>query len=179
MSTPATASTTAAWLGPIRQSAFVVNDIEVAALEWATMHGVGPWRISNVEIPNTNYRGEKTMLRARMSLAQSGGQQIELIEPDMTLPSVYREFLEAGGSGVHHVCYWANIKQSREHFERSGSEVVQEGITAAGNEFLYITGNCAIPYLEFVDPNEAMMARFTQVAEASASWDGSNPVRFA
>ena len=170
-------STNATWLGPIRQSAFVVNDIEVAAHEWAALHGVGPWRISNVEIPNTTYRGENTLLRARMSLAQSGGQQIELIEPDMTLPSVYREFVEAGGTGLHHVCYWANIQRSREHFAKSGSEAVQEGITAAGNEFLYITGNCAMPYLEFVDPNDTMMARFTQVAEASASWDGNNPVR--
>ena len=47
-----------------------------------------------------------------MGLAQSGGQQIELIEPEAGLPSIYTEFVDAGGSGVHHVCYWADIDRA-------------------------------------------------------------------
>ena len=115
-------------------------------------------------------------MRARMGLAHTGGQQIELIQPDLSLPSIYREFLEAGGTGVHHVCYWANIERSRKHFEDLGSEVVQHGMTATGNEFIYLSGNCGLPYLEFVDPNESMAAFFTEIAEAAALWDGIDAI---
>jgi hypothetical protein len=107
-----------------------------------------------------------------MGLAHTGGQQIELIQPDLSLPSIYREFLEAGGTGVHHVCYWANIERSRQHFEAQGAQVVQHGVTATGNEFLYLSGSCGLPYLEFVDPNESMAAFFAKIAEAAAHWDG-------
>jgi len=165
-------TTAPTWLGPIRQTAFVVPDIEKAAREWAHTQGVGPWLLYHVEVENTLYRGERVTMRARMGLAHTGGQQIELIQPDLSLPSIYREFLEAGRTGVHHVCYWANIERSRQHFADLGAEVVQHGTTATGNEFLYLSGNCGLPYLEFVDPNESMAAFFTKIAEAAAHWDG-------
>ena len=69
------------WLGPIRQTAFVVDDIEVAAHDWASTQGVGPWFLYHVNIENTWYRGEQITMKARMGLAQTGGQQIELIQP--------------------------------------------------------------------------------------------------
>src|SRR5215510_941252 len=100
---------TPTWLGPVRQTAFVVSDIEACAREWAEVHGVGPWFIFTVDFPDTQYRGQTVPVRGRMGLAQSGGQQIELIEPDPGIPSIYREFLDAGGTGVHHICYWADL----------------------------------------------------------------------
>jgi hypothetical protein len=164
------------WLGPIRQTAFVVDDIEKAAHDWSATHGVGPWFLYHVEVENTWYRGERVTMRARMGLAQTGGQQIELIQPDLSLPSVYREFLESGGTGVHHVCYWANIEQSRRHFESLGSEVVLHGTTPTGNEFLYMSGQNGFPYIEFVDPNESMATFFAQIADAAINWNGLHPI---
>ena len=64
----------------------------------------------------------------------------------------------------------------RKHFEDLGSEVVQHGMTATGNEFIYLSGNCGLPYLEFVDPNESMAAFFTEIAEAAALWDGIDAI---
>ena len=164
------------WLGPIRQTAFVVDDIEVAAHDWASTQGVGPWFLYHVNIENTWYRGEQITMKARMGIAQTGGQQIELIQPDLSSPSIYREFLEAGGTGVHHVCYWADIERSRQHFTDKGSEVVLRGATSTGNEFLYMSGQNGIPYVEFVDPNESMAAFFSQIADAALHWDGSKAI---
>ncbi|MFM2115635.1 MAG: hypothetical protein RI908_1376, partial [Actinomycetota bacterium] len=48
----------ASWLGPIRQTAFVVRNIEEAAHEWIDRYGVGPWFISEMDFPDTVYRGE-------------------------------------------------------------------------------------------------------------------------
>jgi hypothetical protein len=164
------------WLGPIRQSAFIVSDIEATAREWARVHGVGPWFLFDVSIDGTNYRGDTVPMRSRMGLAQSGTQQIELIEPDLSVPSLYREFLEAGGTGMHHVCYWADVARARDHFVSTGAEVVQEGVTANGNEFLYVTGSCGVPYVEFVDPTGGMLTFFNRIAAAAETWDGVDAI---
>ena len=168
---------TPTWLGPIRQTAFVVPDIEAAARQWVDVHGVGPWFLYNIDIPGTQYRGQEAPMRARMGLAQSGGQQIELIQPDPDVPSIYNEFLASGGTGVHHVCYWGDLDRSVAHFVAQGADVVQRGVTSAGNGFAYVSGSCGLPYLEFVDPQGQMKAFFDLIAAAADGWDGSQPIR--
>ena len=169
--------TTPTWLGPVRQTAFVVSDIEAVAREWVDVHGVGPWFLYDVDIADTEYRGSVVPLRARMGLAQSGGQQIELIQPDPDQPSLYTEFTGRGGTGVHHVCYWADLDRALEHFAASGAEVVQRGTTATGVSFLYMSGSCGVPYIEFVNPNPAMAGFFAHIAACALDWDGSDPIR--
>ena len=71
---------TPSWLGSIKQTAFVTHDIEATAQEWVDIHGIGPWFIYTVDIPDTKYGEQLIPLKARMALAQSGSQQIELIE---------------------------------------------------------------------------------------------------
>jgi hypothetical protein len=165
------------WLGPVRQTAFVVDDIEAAAQQWVDTHGIGPWFLYDVTIEGTTYRGEEVPMRARMGLAQSGGQQIELIQPHPDTPSIYNEFVASAGRGVHHVCYWADLRRAVEHFRASGAEVVQFGKTAAGNEFVYLSGSCGIPYIELVDPQGAMREFFDTIERAAQEWDGTQPLR--
>ena len=168
---------TPTWLGPIRQTAFVVDDIDAAAQQWVDTHGVGPWFLYDVDIENTSYRGTNVSMRARMGLAQCGEQQIELIQPNPDTPSIYNEFLESGGTGVHHVCYWADIRQAVDHFQARGAEVLQSGTTAAGNEFVYLSGSCGLPYVELVDPHGAMREFFDTIERAATGWDGAQPFR--
>ena len=166
----------AAWLGPIRQTAFIVTDIEAAAKEWVDRYGIGPWFISELDFPNTVYRGNSTRLHARCGLAQSGDMQIELIEPDMSIPSVYTEFLNRGGTGVHHVCFWCDVAAARTHFGAAGSAEVQGGM-ARSTEFLYMEGFAGFPYIEFIDPSTEQLARFKKISDAAVNWDGSDPIR--
>jgi len=166
----------ASWLGSIRQTAFVVRDIEAAASEWVDRYGIGPWFIGEMDFPDTVYRGKKTRLHAKGGLAQSGDMQIELIEPDLSIPSVYTEFLDAGGTGVHHVCYWCNLDTARTHFGANGSAQVQGGI-ARRLEFLYMEGFAGFPYIEFIDPDPEQLARFRKIADAAVDWDGTDPIR--
>lgn len=168
---------TPSWLGSIKQTAFVTHDIEATAREWVDVHGIGPWFIYTVDIPDTQYGGRSIPLKARMGLAQSGSQQIELIEPSDN-PSIYTEFIDAGKEGIHHICYWANIDDARTHFTSTGHGEAQYGVTANGNEFLYVYGSKDIPFIEIVDPNEPMAAFFTLVAQSAQDWDGSDPIRF-
>ena len=61
--------TTPSWLGSVKQTAFVTHDIEATAREWVDVHGIGPWFIYTVDIPDTQYGGRSTPLKARMGLA--------------------------------------------------------------------------------------------------------------
>jgi hypothetical protein len=95
----------------------------------------------------------------------------------MSVPSLYKEFLDAGGTGVHHICYWADLDRSLAHFGAAGAELVQRGTTPNGVGFMYVSGSCGIPYIEVVDPNDDMMRRFTMIADAAEFWDGTDPLQ--
>ena len=102
--------TTPRGLGTIRQTAYVVDDIEKTAAEWAAVHGVGPFFLYDVDTPSI-YRGRETPMRGRMGLAQSGIQQVELIQPDLSVPSLYTELLYATGPGFHHgACGYSTMR---------------------------------------------------------------------
>jgi hypothetical protein len=165
------------WLGPIRQSAFIVDDIDAAAMEWVRTQGVGPFFAYEVEFAETTYRGRTVPMRAGMALAQSGGQQIELIAPDRAQESIYTEYLDAGGTGLQHVCYWADVDRAIAHFEQLGCVLVQDGVTGNANRFAYLTGAAGVPYVELVNPRGGMATFFESIAAAAVDWDGTDPVR--
>ena len=169
--------TTPTWLGPIRQSAFIVDDLEAAAMEWVTTQGVGPFFAFEVSFEETTYRGATVPMAGGMALAQTGTQQIELIAPDVSAGSVYKEFLDGGGAGLHHVCYWADIDRATAHFESLGCTMVQHGVSSNGNQFAYLTGAAGVPYIELVDPDASMARFFDSIADAAVDWDGTDPVR--
>jgi hypothetical protein len=165
------------WLGPIRQSAFIVDDIDAAAMEWVNTHGIGPFFAYRVEVEGAVYKNRPTPMRADMALAQTGMQQIELIRPDADVPSIYNDFIDAGLSGLHHVCYWADLDRSIGHFTDMGCTLVQHGRTGNDNRFAYLTGTPGVPYVEIVDPNDTMARFFSGIASAAENWDGTDPIR--
>ena len=93
--------------GAIRQSGYVVRDIEDAMRHWSDVLGVGPWFYAqDAPIRDFRYRGEPSGLRVSIALANSGPHQIDLIQQRNDAPSLYRDFLEAGHEGLQHVAYW-------------------------------------------------------------------------
>jgi methylmalonyl-CoA/ethylmalonyl-CoA epimerase len=51
---------------------------------------------------NVTVRGKPVVVSGRVAYAQSGPVQLELIEPPEG-PSIWKEFLEEKGEGLHHV----------------------------------------------------------------------------
>jgi hypothetical protein len=167
-------------MGPIRQTAFVVDDIEQSALDWAETYGAGPFFLFDVELLDTTYRGSPSVIRSRMALGQLGDQQIELIQPTDDARSVYREFIDSGRSGVHHVCFWHDVDEANALLTARGYEVVHEGRTAGGDRFSYVSGPLGPPYIEIVQPtggSGSMATFFSAVAAAADGWDGTEPLR--
>lgn len=183
MSVPTDGGTGIRGLGLVRQTAYVVQNVEVSARAWAALHGVGPFFVYDVDVESV-YRGTPSPMRGRMALAQSGLQQIELIQADRTSPSLYTEWLDANGTGLHHVCYWTDIDAAVAHFVDGGAELVQHGRTGDGNRFAYVglggagPSPSGVPFVEFVDPQGGMVALFERVEAAARDWSGNEPVRF-
>jgi hypothetical protein len=166
--------------GPVRQLAFVVDDVVAEARRWAELFGAGPFMWSEAHIPDTVYRGQPVAIRAVMGIGMLDDQQIELIQPIDATPSVYREFLDAKGPGLHHVCFWDDVDAAVGRMQRDGFTLVHHGLTVNGDAFAYLSGPCAVPYVEVVDPEggSGSMARmFAGLREMADGWDGSDPVR--
>ena len=92
-------------IGEIRQIGIVVRDLQKAVDNyWATL-GIGPWQIVRMEPPilrDVTLRGKSVEASMLAAIAESGSIQLELIQP-LEGPSIWKEFLEERGEGLHHI----------------------------------------------------------------------------
>ena len=88
------------------QIAWVTNDLTATETTLSALLGVPRWfRMAGVHFaPDTcTYRGEPADCVADISLSYAGDMQLEVIAPTWG-DSVYSEFLERCGPGLHHIC---------------------------------------------------------------------------
>jgi catechol 2,3-dioxygenase-like lactoylglutathione lyase family enzyme len=172
--------------GPVRQIAFVVRDLDATLRYWTGTLGVGPFFLLRDVVPeNHRYHGAPAPApRGTIALGNSGDLQVELIQTHDDHPSVWRDFLAAGGEGFHHVSAWS----TREEYDRTlararaaGLAVAQEGsIPGSGIRFAYFATDTAPGGLiyELADILEPAVYPLVQlVADAARTWDGKDPVR--
>lgn len=169
------------FFGEIRQVAYIVPDIEAAMAHWSEVLGVGPWFYNpRVPIRNYHYRGASYEPHNSVALANAGSLQIELLQTRNDVPSMYRDFTQAGHRGVQHVAYWTeDFDADLARAEAAGFTVCMGGEVGANGRFVYFEDRDALPgttieLSEVAGPKGRM---FTLIREASVNWDGKNPVR--
>jgi hypothetical protein len=168
------------FFGQIRQAGYVVPDIEAAMDYWSGMLGVGPFFYNpKVPIRNYRYRGKTYEPHNSVALANSGPLQIELIQCRNDVPSMYRDFTQAGHSGLQHVAYWTETYD--DDFARltaQGFKPVMSGEVGEQGRFVYFDTHfhpgTVVELSEVKGPKGTM---FRMIREAAADWDGSDPVR--
>lgn len=168
------------FFGEIRQAGYVVPDIEQAMDYWSRVLGVGPWFYrEKVPIENYTYRGQRYEVHNSVALANSGPLQMELIQTRNDAPSMYRDFMQAGNTGLQHVAYWTeNFDADMARLTKQGFEVVMSGEVGERGRFVYFDTEThpgtVIELSEVAGPKGKL---FKMIREASQGWDGSNPVR--
>jgi len=172
------------FFGEIRQVAYLVPDIEAAMDYWSTVLGVGPWYYNpKVPIKNFTYRGERHEPHNSVALANAGGLQIELLQTRNDVPSMYRDFLRAGHTGVQHVAYWTeSFDEDLARAEAEGFTVCMGGEVGENGRFVYFDERphpghgpgTTIELSEVAGPKGKL---FRLIREAAVNWDGSDPVR--
>ena len=161
------------------QNAWVVDDVEAAAMRWVQEMGVGPFFLSEyVDVfGDVYYRGEPSSLNMKVALAQAGPVQIELIEP-ISEQCAYRDSVSPGTVGFHHVCVWTHdIDADTEYFASLGYQVANSGTVGPTAFAYYDTRPLMGCMLEVVTKHPAIEARFEQIAQAAVDWDGKDPIR--
>jgi hypothetical protein len=168
------------FLGEIRQAGYVVDDIEAAMDHWSRVLGIGPFFYNErVPIENYMYRGARYEPHNSVALANSGPLQIELIQCRNDVPSMYRDFKQAGHRGLQHVAYWTNdYDADLARATANGFRPVMSGEVGERGRFVYFDTEfhpgTVIELSEVTGPKGKM---FTMIREASQGWDGSFPVR--
>jgi catechol 2,3-dioxygenase-like lactoylglutathione lyase family enzyme len=117
-----------------------------------------------------------------VALAQSGGIQIELIQPLDEHPSAFHDFLRAGRQGLQHVAFWTDdFDAALTAAGARGLTVLQEGCSGTGapdERFVYFTAEQHPgTMIELSETAGAKGDLFRAVAAAADGWDGRDPVR--
>lgn len=118
----------------------------LGAKKWIRMPGVefGP--------DSCTHRGRPAEFTADISLSYAGDLQLELIAP-VRGESIYTEFLDTAGPGLHHICRAvpdaAAFETALRDAETAGAPVVTQGVMPGGMRFAYVSApGAAVPYLE-------------------------------
>ncbi|ROS38573.1 VOC family protein [Amycolatopsis thermoflava] len=169
--------------GPIRQNGYVVRDLRRAVRHWTEVIGVGPFFvIDDQPLNGFRFRGEPSEARIRVALAQSGGIQIELIEPLNDAQSAFGEFLRSGREGLQHIAFWTDeFDAAMREAAGRGLTVLQEGCSGSGapdERFVYFTAeHHPGTMIELSETRGAKGRLFRAIAAAAEGWDGAEPVR--
>lgn len=132
------------------QIGFVVRDLEETKKRVAAFLNVPvpPTKESgDYETVHTVYKGEPApSTKCKMAFFDLGGIQVEYIEPVENCPSVWTDFLEEKGEGIHHIAFPAkDIPSLTEKFELNGIPMMQKGEYRGQNgRYAYFDGTGVI-----------------------------------
>ena len=165
--------------GSPAQNGYVVRDIDAAMQEWLAL-GVGPWfYFGDVQMDWFRHRGEDSGAKVSIALANSGDLQIELIQQRNDAPSMYRDFLRAGRTGVQHFAYWTTTFDAQlAAATAAGMKVGMGGAVGANGRYVYF--DCEYhpgTVIELSEVNGPKGDLFRTIREASVGWDGKDPIR--
>jgi glyoxalase/bleomycin resistance protein/dioxygenase superfamily protein len=146
------------------QIAWVTKDLDATEKALTTLLGAKKWiRVPDVHFGSDTctYRGRPADFVAHISFSYAGDTQLELIAP-VTGESVYSEFLDRAGPGLHHICVEADDVSEA----TAGADVVQRGVMPGGMEFAYVTAETAgVPYIEIAHIPPEIRAFFDYVKQ--------------
>jgi methylmalonyl-CoA/ethylmalonyl-CoA epimerase len=129
---------------PISQIAIVVKDIHAAMEAYHKALGWGPWNVYEHKPPSlhhTELHGQPiayTMIGAETHV---GPIVVELLQP-VEGPSIYKEWLEQHGEGLHHIACMAHTAEESDaikaRFAGMGAKVLMGGRIGETIEFYYL-----------------------------------------
>lgn len=162
------------FLGSPIEVAIVTRDYK-RTIEGLGRLSIGPWQVHTFNPENTTnqtYYGKPSAFTMKVCFAQMGSMIWEIIEP-VSGPTIFADFLELHGEGIHHVAYDCNnipFEQRMAEFKRRGFQLVQSGSWMDKNHFAFFeteqaTTTCFETYVfpdnwVYPEPEEWYPARF-------------------
>lgn len=120
------------------QIGLLVDDLDKVTKNLEQIFGIGPFEIVNFppagnEDVKREYKGEAADFTAKFCFFNLGNIQLEIIQP-LTGKSIWRDFIEKNGPGLHHIKF--SIPEHapvRQYLESEGIEIEQMGASVGKN----------------------------------------------
>jgi hypothetical protein len=115
-------------LNEIVHACVVVRDVEATARNISEKFGIGPFEVRQKSYPESNasVRGEPVAYTLKFAYAKVGPITLELVET-VEGRTIYQEFLEEHGEGLHHLGFPTPlpIEEELDKWERMGVGALQ------------------------------------------------------
>ena len=164
--------------GPIRQIAWVTDDLDASIDDWRRMTGAGPWTVYRYVRLDGLFRGAPATVTIDVGLAYHHDMQIELIMPHGTGPSPYHRADGSAMAGQHHVAWIVtDFTAAVDRAIAAGLEPLfraKSGPAKRGAYFVPQGG--ASPLLELIEATPELTEGFAQGIAAARGWNGDDPV---
>lgn len=117
-------------VGDMAQVCIVVPNLEKAVENFYNIFGIGPWHFYTYGKPlvkRMTRNGEPAEYKMKVALSYFGKMRLELIEP-LEGDTVYKEFVEKHGYGVHHLGILTdNMQESIKKAADAGIKMTMDG----------------------------------------------------
>lgn len=118
-------------LKEINQVCVVVEDLKGSMERYWKLFGLGPWSVYTFappELTDMIVRGKPETYSMKIGLTNIGPLMFELIQP-LEGESIYKEFLEKKGEGLHHIASFKldDVEEAIEYLKKQGISVLQSG----------------------------------------------------
>lgn len=158
--------------GPVRQIAYVVDDLDAAIRRWIALHGVGPWQVFRNTTMHGRHRGQDTTVKMHVGLSYQDELQIELIQPLSNTPSPYQFDDGRPRSGMHHIAWHsADLARDVASAQARGLAPVFEASNGAVRVAYFESPQEPGPLYEFIEAGPLVLDGFAAGAKASREWD--------
>ena len=160
------------------QIAYLVDDVETAAAEFAGRHGAGPFFVRHHPPFDAIHCGAPAVFNHSSAYGQWGELQVELVRLGTCTPETLHRAL-AAPTGIHHVAMFVDsLDDDRQRLEGAGLSCLMEATTPSGLRFAFLDGRAQLGHLvEIYEPADSVLRLYSAVREAAVGWDGNDPVR--
>lgn len=128
----------------ISQIAIVVNDLDESLERYHRALGWGPWNVYEHKPPalhDTYLHGKPTEFTMLGAETHVGAIMVELLQP-VDGPSIYKEWLDEHGEGLHHIAVMRatpdESEATRQRFDKLGAGILMEGRIGETIHFYYM-----------------------------------------
>ena len=166
--------------GSIYQVAYLVPDLEQAAAQWASLTGAGPFtEFAHFEFIDPRHPGKPVEIDLSIALGFSAGLCVELMVQHDDRPSIYRDWQDQKGYGLHHIAILAeDYPAAIDEWAKKGAPAVFEAGFGADTHLAYLdTRDTLGCYLEIVEFTEFVQGALNGLRDANDGWDGQDVLR--
>jgi len=160
------------------QVAYFVEDIFLAAEQWAQRTGAGPFLVmENIPLQDVVYRGRAAELDHSSAYGQYGELMVELVQQNNPGPSALRDAFPAGTFGLHHMArFAADLDAELDSYRGNGFEIAMQA-RAGDLRFAFVdTLNPLGHMVELYQDCEDIRAFYQVIADAAEKWDGKDAI---